>query len=233
MSSRKAPRRAEAAAAPRTDSVSHQAHSTPASSLWLQLCAPQSRLLQSIIVISLPLQFTSSSQICPVPLEDQTNKQTVGREKEEYAFFPKESPVDRGCVWGCMVGNEAFGRSSSSAWRAAASSSSPEERAALLRMSPAAGDIAVGCVTTRARPAEVQSCCHSPAEAVKAETTRLNPSILQITPASRVVQPSSQIVPQDPLWKISTRPLLSPPTSRTKLLRPTEEEKITLWVIQA
>lgn len=64
---KKVPWRAEAS---RTDLVSHQAHSTPASSLWLQLWEPQSRLVQSIIVISLPLQFTSSSQICPSPLEE-------------------------------------------------------------------------------------------------------------------------------------------------------------------
>lgn len=87
----KAPWRTEAAAAPRTDMVSHQAHSTPASSLWLQLCAPQSRLLQSIIVISLPLQFTSSSQIGPVPLENQSSKQTnkkvLDERKKNKHFF--------------------------------------------------------------------------------------------------------------------------------------------------
>lgn len=96
------------AAAPRAASVSHQMHSTPASSLWEQLFTPQSGFGQSKIESSFPLQFTSSSQIRPVPLGDelkQTDKQkTVGQKKEECAFFSKEPPVDSRHALGCMVG---------------------------------------------------------------------------------------------------------------------------------
>ena len=41
--------------------------STPASSLWSQLCFPQALFGHWTIEVSVPTQLTSSSQICPVP----------------------------------------------------------------------------------------------------------------------------------------------------------------------
>lgn len=96
------------AAAPRTASLSHQMHSSPASSLCEQLFTPQSGFSQSKIEYSCPLQFTSSSQICPEPLKDelnkQTSKQTVGLKKEYVWFFSKETPVNSRCRLVCTAG---------------------------------------------------------------------------------------------------------------------------------
>lgn len=86
-------------AAPRVASVSHQMHSTPASSLWEQLCTPQLGFGQSKIECSPPLQFTSSSQICPVPLEDELNKQQLDKRKRNMHFFFLETPVDSRWYW--------------------------------------------------------------------------------------------------------------------------------------
>lgn len=82
-------------------------HSTPASSLWEQLFTPQAGFGQSKIELSLPLQFTSSSQICPLPLEDELNKQTNRKplDKERgICNFSKEISVDSRHTLGCTAG---------------------------------------------------------------------------------------------------------------------------------
>lgn len=53
---------------PRNKEQGLPAHSTPASSPWLQLLAPQGLAGHSLRADSVPTQFTSSSQMGPVPL---------------------------------------------------------------------------------------------------------------------------------------------------------------------
>lgn len=98
---RKIPTRAEAG------SNSHQAHSTPASSLWEQLFTPQSGFGQSKIEGSSPLQATSSSQIGPEPLKDelneQTNKKLLNKREKHVHYFLKRTLRVAGVHLCCVV----------------------------------------------------------------------------------------------------------------------------------